>query len=460
MASRPRFFREGNAPCWTARSGGEQPPSTCDPSTALGRRFAASGELRRTFPGATFYAVSAAFFLLGVSLLGCGPGSESPSEHVTVSDSAGVAVWEATSPDDVWAVSHRVCATEEWEFPQGSPDAEGTEFFRIVSGFRRANGEVVVADGGNRLVLVLAGPGRELLRFGREGEGPGEFQDLSRVFPVGSDGVAGYDARLSRVQIFDGGGQLKRTVSAVTEQLGDGGALLVPVGVVGDESLVAHSSFGFPTEGGAFVPEVDLVLLDATEEVRHRWSVRLDERVAQVRERGMAFHEPLFSRSAFLHARDDRILIGHGSDDDLRVLDSEGQLQAVVRLPSREEGLPDREIRELLHRKHGAAIPDQERRSRVVDSERELMAHDAPPSTAQAFVAADGRLAVRLWTPPSSREHRWLLIDPESERAVGWAPDASHRLLDVGEDWVLEAAVDSLDVESVRLMTITTCPEE
>lgn len=42
-----------------------------------------------------------------------------------------------------------------------------------------SGGRLAAADGGSRQVVVLDSLGNELARFGRQGEGPGEFQQLS-----------------------------------------------------------------------------------------------------------------------------------------------------------------------------------------------------------------------------------------------------------------------------------------
>lgn len=65
-----------------------------------------------------------------------------------------------------------------------------------------SDGRIYVPDRGNYRVVVFDAEGNPLLAFGRQGEGPGEFQRLDRVAVLDSR-VVTHDSRLRRLGIFN-----------------------------------------------------------------------------------------------------------------------------------------------------------------------------------------------------------------------------------------------------------------
>lgn len=65
-------------------------------------------------------------------------------------------------------------------------------------------GRTVVLDAASLQLRMLDSAGRVIARGGGKGAGPGEFQSVSQLFPIGIDSIAVWDPTLRRVTAFDG----------------------------------------------------------------------------------------------------------------------------------------------------------------------------------------------------------------------------------------------------------------
>ncbi len=87
-------------------------------------------------------------------------------------------------------------------------------FDQIVSVRRMAGGDVLVADGRANRISVFDAEGKWLRSWGRQGDGPGEFQWLSRVYLTPAS-VLALDSRGDRATRFDLQGRIQGTMSSV-----------------------------------------------------------------------------------------------------------------------------------------------------------------------------------------------------------------------------------------------------
>ena len=126
----------------------------------------------------------------------------------TVTDSAGVSVALNDGADaPTWSLTREPLAII------GDETAGDVPLFRVTEVKLGADGRVVVGHGGAREVRAYAADGTPLWARGRDGEGPGEFRNLSRVTLLAGDSVAVADAVSRRLTLLDPGG---RFVSATT----------------------------------------------------------------------------------------------------------------------------------------------------------------------------------------------------------------------------------------------------
>lgn len=80
--------------------------------------------------------------------------------------------------------------------------AEEYLFGSIESVLRLGDGTVAVSDASNSRISVFDGAGTFLRSWGREGDGPGEFRSLSRLYLHGPDSILALDRRTSGLSAF------------------------------------------------------------------------------------------------------------------------------------------------------------------------------------------------------------------------------------------------------------------
>lgn len=92
----------------------------------------------------------------------------------------------------------------------GSSSGESLELTEVAAMVVGRDGTMFVAQGQDRQVLVIASDGRVLQRLGRRGQGPGEFEGVSRLGLLG-DTLWVNDRRQGRFTLFSQAGVLLST---------------------------------------------------------------------------------------------------------------------------------------------------------------------------------------------------------------------------------------------------------
>ena len=88
-------------------------------------------------------------------------------------------------------------------------------FQSIVGVVPLSSGDLVVSDGGSDEITLYAPDGTYLRRWGRRGEGPGEFRVLSGAWVGPGDSIMGEDGVTARVSVFDSTGEFARQVDGL-----------------------------------------------------------------------------------------------------------------------------------------------------------------------------------------------------------------------------------------------------
>src|SRR5690606_23536502 len=122
------------------------------------------------------------------------------------------------------------------------PGEPGHDLHRVATAVRLGDGRVLVANTGSGEVRFFGADGTLLRTVGREGEGPGEFRALSRLYVLPGDSLLATDVSLDRLTVFDAQGAVART--APLEQVPGDGAYFI-VGRLADGTLLARSRFSF-----------------------------------------------------------------------------------------------------------------------------------------------------------------------------------------------------------------------
>jgi len=144
--------------------------------------------------------------LLGTAALvgavaGC--GGQAGGAAFAVEDSAGVVIAVNRAPSaPVWARTPAPLVVI------GREDEGDAPLFRVSEVKLGTDGRVVVGHGGGREVRAYTAAGKPLWTSGRDGQGPGEFRNLTRVTLLAADSVAVLDAVSRRLTLLDPGGKL------------------------------------------------------------------------------------------------------------------------------------------------------------------------------------------------------------------------------------------------------------
>jgi hypothetical protein len=153
--------------------------------------------------------LSAAATLLVLAACGAEPAAHEPPPF-TVRDSAGVEFVESVRPRWRDGEEWRVAARPRLSI--GVADgAQEYVFDRVAGAVRLSDGRIVIGDGTTSELRLYDVDGRFVRRFGRRGQGPGEFRRLAHVRRMPGDTIAGWDSGLGTFAYFDTTGAVLRT---------------------------------------------------------------------------------------------------------------------------------------------------------------------------------------------------------------------------------------------------------
>ena len=132
-----------------------------------------------------------------------------------ITDSAGIRIVENAAP----AAASRL----EWRIgpePTVSIGArEGEEpylLYLVRDAMMLPDGRIIVANGGSGELRMFDALGTHLATWGGEGEGPGEFDNLSQIEPWPGDSIAAWFAPQMGISVFDAEGNYARTFTLAT----------------------------------------------------------------------------------------------------------------------------------------------------------------------------------------------------------------------------------------------------
>ncbi|TVP76805.1 MAG: hypothetical protein EA352_04995 [Gemmatimonadales bacterium] len=135
----------------------------------------------------------------------------------------------------------------------GELDGTGWEAFGRVSGVEfMADGSLLIVDPGQSHVVVLDPDGEFVRTFGRQGQGPGEFQSVQRAVVLGSGEIALPDMSQARVHVFGPDGTYRRSVSTPHAEGVPGGR----IGAHGESGIVGAKATIIMSAGPGQTPDL------------------------------------------------------------------------------------------------------------------------------------------------------------------------------------------------------------
>ena len=262
----------------------------------------------------------ALLFVLG----GCA-NEATRDDRSVVRDSAGVAIVESTAP--IWQESPPARVAEEVLLQIGSADGSDGEPLHGVGSARWLDENRVALTHAGAEIRVYDLEGGLVQRFGREGEGPGEFRLASALSPLSDGRLLVADARLRRITVTEASGEVVGTTQL-------DGPLPADVGLVGDQVLVGIRRPVGNSDGPRIDRFVDsLVAVNVDTGAATVWAVTPGRQVVWRRfPNGLTGpFDVMISPRSTTAARGGRVVFGASDAYELKELDPQGQLVRIIR---------------------------------------------------------------------------------------------------------------------------------
>lgn len=391
--------------------------------------------------------------LLVLFALGCGRSADSSAGV------AGPAEW-TLAPEPTLSVG--VLA--------GEPEYE---LFRVRAAFRLSDGGLVIVNGGSHELRFYDRSGRHLRSAGRQGQGPGEFQQIFSAQRIRGDSVAVWDNLQRRISLFAPTGQRGRdlgpdltgesvTVNSVTTPAmpsevafrDDGSFVVIPIfprwaltglrindegyGVVRDDSVATD---------GVWQAEHPVYVFDASGQLLSKSPV-LGSTEYVVHEGTVQFR--MFGQRLGIAGGGERFLVWTGQPGRVLSLSSNGDTARV------EMALPARALTpEVVEAEISRSAQFFAESSR--DQMRRLFESVPPPDSLPRF----SRLLLddqeRIWAAEyrtalereSATSIRWRVFSPSGVPVATLTVPADLRVSDVSFGYVTGYVRDEFDVERV-----------
>jgi len=387
-----------------------------------------------------------------LSSLACA-GAEAGGAGVTVRDSAGIEIVENSSPKWKDGTGWRLGYTPEVDIGV-LEGADAYQLFQVRDTKRLSDGRIVVANGGTSELRFYDSDGTYLASSGREGGGPGEFQQLGWMRTFGGDSLMVYDFSLGRMSVFDDRGTFGRSfkITPVGEAsfvigvdvFSDGMVLakspLIFAGGIEnglnrrDELFQTHTATGEPVDSLGAFPGPDQFV----------------ESGGSGNRRYIAVMTLPFGRSPAAAVYGTRFCFGASDTYEIACYDRDGSLQRLVRRAVSPRPVTSADF-EAYKAKELSGIDDEDQRRDAERRFEEMPIPETQPAYATFTLDAVGDLWVREFTAGEAATWTWTVFDPEGRMLGTVAMPADFRVTQIGDEFVLGLWKDDLEVEHVRL---------
>ena len=336
----------------------------------------------------------------------------------------------------------------------GEDEEDDNQWFTSIRGMGRlSDGSVVAVDRRTAEVRIFDETGRHLRSMGSSGEGPGEFLNPYILWITAGDTLWIGDYRPWRYNAFTAQGQFVRRVSLSPAFLNSSRA-----GGVLDNGYTVNSRLDWVRLGNFDAPDTLIVEV-------HNPSGELVGSLARIpngtsgtfREAPNFRLSPLFQSFAEVDARGSTIVLAHGNEPEVRVLDDEYNLRTIIRWFE-----PDRKVTSADVRAWRKDYVESQRESpdmqKYVDVSirRDRPVADVFPAMSSVVIGRDGRIWIRQYDRP--REDRgWLAFGADGEFICHMA-QLPGSVWEFGADYVLLRHRSERGMETIRMHRLSTHP--
>jgi hypothetical protein len=382
----------------------------------------------------------------------CG-GDAVPGDRSSVRDSAGITIVESQAASwrsgDEWTIASEPGLTIG--VLEGDPDYQ---LFDVGRALRLDDGRIVVANAGTHELRFYDASGAFLHSAGGQGDGPGEFQDIGWLAPLGGDTLATYDYGARRISLFDSEGTF---LSTAAPQPPEGESNPLFVAYMSDGSLLAVSLIAVSpaTESGLHRNAQLLVryrpdgtFIDSVGRFPGRETyVKVDD--------GRVTASALpFERRAGYAASDQGIYVGGADRPVVGLFGTDGRLLRVIRWNQPLLEVTPKMIDEIKRQRSERWEElnlDAAFRAQMEAMQEEMPWPDRLPAYSRFIVDADQNLWVERFSTPMATTSRWSVFDPDGILLGEVETPYGVRIFQIGSDFMLGVGRDAMDVEQVRV---------
>jgi hypothetical protein len=305
--------------------------------------------------------------------------------------------------------------------------------------------------------LRIYGPdGSHRASIGGDGDGPGEFRFLARLWQLPGDSLGAFDNSLRRISVFDLEGGLSRTFSLETTDAPGGRPL--PWLAFGDGTLATAAGTArlVPGEEEGLI-EGDRILIARFAPDGTRIGTLAEGRTG--RRWGTGHAGGLFPSLPFelisppWTVGPDAVHVGSWREHEVRTTDLEGRLVRVVRWEGTARPVTD-ELLQRFEDHRTAAMPDPEERTRFRQWLREIEVPSTLPVFDELRVDAAGYLWVREYRVPweGDAASDWWIFDPSGEWLGSIRTPPAFEIEEIGADHIVGIRRDEMGVEYVTVL--------
>lgn len=376
-----------------------------------------------------------------------GDGGSAGGLRIEVRDSAGVRIVDNAEPPEGSRLGWRIGP----EPTVSIGVLEGEEpymLYRAYDATVLSDGRIVVANTGTQELRVFDRSGTHVATWAGEGQGPGEFTDLSQIEPWPGDSIIAWYGPQLGFSVFDADGNHGRNFVLTGQERVSPMQRFWPASASRDGLILVRHG---PEAADTMVMQPR----DGDGEVRasfgthpsYEWHL-LDEG-----DRSILFRKT-FGREPVWALWGEGVVIGHTGRYELKAFAADGTLTRIVR------------------RDHRQRVPTAEEVSAYIDTEMDrnrwatgsealalrrryeaVPVADHLPAFASIMADALGHLWVEEYESPADPRpvRLWTVFDPDA-RVLGFVETPRDLSIDeVGVDYVLGTAQSDLDVEMVQV---------
>lgn len=333
----------------------------------------------------------------------------------------------------------------------GDERGDAYALFRVADARRASDGSVLVANRGTSEIRWFDREGRPLRTIGRQGDGPGEFRQLSQIGFTPGDTLLAYDLGTQRMTLFDQSGKVLREARNLSAQ----GFVAARVGQLANGTWFAreYDQLVTPPPGGIGRDTVRFVRVSAQLEVLSELAAVPGRQTSGLVAQGnMGARETPFSSRAVHGVLGACLITGSGDTADLRIVDTSGVLVSRMSLSTTPRRVTPRDWEAWLDWATDL-VPSEGR-----ELARRLLSQTPHagvlPTVADLVVDHLGYVWVQQYEPPDGRGRVWHVMHPTGTALGSVTMPQAGTIFEVGPDYVVALWEDDFEREIVGVLRL------